>query len=163
MTIRRRVRRSRSRHIEFELSDQEWFAIARTLRGDPSVARQKLNGARRFLDAVLWVSTYRTSWYHLPICYGASHANYVRFTRWVQDGTLRKVVNALAASEDKQMAMETLRRFYAVGRETASGIDEAAVPPVPRPACRGSDRAAGTGHADANAPGDRERAQPPPR
>lgn len=94
-----------------ELRDDEWDAIVLALAAG-GLAGQKWRGARRFIGAVLWIAANRASWLELPPCYGRQRAHYVRFTRWVRDGTLGRVVSALSGSADKQAMLENLRRLY---------------------------------------------------
>ncbi|MEZ0469660.1 transposase [Luteimonas salinilitoris] len=104
----RHMREARGEH---RLREEEWEAVERMREAGSGLAPQKWRGARAFIDAMLWVAGNRSSWKRLPEGYGPVRATYVRFTRWAQDGTLRKVVDALPEAAHRKMLQELLEDY----------------------------------------------------
>jgi transposase len=80
-----------------ELSDEHWDLIqpllppARTGQGRPR------RDDREVLNGILWVLRSGARWYDLPPRFPPYQTCHRRFQQWVRDGTLRAILEALAA------------------------------------------------------------------
>lgn len=82
------------------LDDAGWQAVASAL---PSLIRTRARNnvrTRLFLEAVIWIAVTGQRWNRLPPAWGAWHSNYVRFTRWAQDGVWDPVIASLHGHPD---------------------------------------------------------------
>lgn len=76
------------------LSDSQWEKVSMVLPGKLGKLARSGNG-KVFLEAVLWVADNRMRWLDLPKEFGNSHAVYIRFTRWANDGIWPRVIDVL--------------------------------------------------------------------
>lgn len=91
--------RSQSRHNDppqGRITFRQWHYLASLLPG--AVARRSSEGldTRRFVEAVLWVTSTDSTWVDMPKNYGNFHAVYLRFTRWTRLGIWEHVFDCLA-------------------------------------------------------------------
>ena len=82
-----------------ELTDDQWSKV------EPHLPKLRVRKDRRgrpwrtnreILNGILWILRSGARWCDLPERYPSYSACYQRFRKWVNDGTLRKVLEALA-------------------------------------------------------------------
>lgn len=82
------------------LTDEQWAILAPLIA--PPVRRSDGRGRpiehndRSVMDGVLWILRTGAAWIDLPAIYPSYSTCYRRFSRWVKDGTLRRMLEALA-------------------------------------------------------------------
>ena len=82
----------------YELTDEQWARLEPLLpRG--GVGRP-WHDHRRVLNGILWVLRSGAPWRDVPRRYGKFRSLHARFTKWRQDGTWDRLVEALQAELD---------------------------------------------------------------
>jgi transposase len=80
-----------------ELSDEQWQLIEPLLpKPDKPRGRPRRN-EREVWNGILWILRSGARWYDLPPRFPPYQTCHRRFQQWAQDGTLRHVLEALAA------------------------------------------------------------------
>ena len=83
-----------------ELTDEQWEVIA-PLLPKPRVRKDRRGrpwkNNREILNGIIWILRSGARWKDLPERYPSYSACYNRFRAWIRDGTLRKILEALAA------------------------------------------------------------------
>lgn len=82
------------------LRDDQWQRIAPTLpkkRGDPEKTAKE---HRLFIEAVLWIVRTGAPWRDLPSSFGRWNNVYKRYSRWVKNGTWKRVKQAVINDPD---------------------------------------------------------------
>jgi transposase len=80
-----------------ELSDEQWQLIEPLLpKPDKPRGRPRRN-EREVWNGILWILRSGARWYDLPPRFAPYQTCHRRFQQWVRDGTLRCVLEALAA------------------------------------------------------------------
>lgn len=84
----------------FLLRDDQWErikAILPKMRGD----KEKIDKNQRlFIEAILWSARTGAPWRDLPISFGNWNKNYKRFSRWVDNGTWKRIKEAVSDDPD---------------------------------------------------------------
>lgn len=85
------------------LTDEQWAILEPLFQEDRvGAGRPQIHSDREVLNGVLWVLRTGAAWADLPDRFPSSSTCYRRFSKWVKDGRLRKVLEALARHlEDK--------------------------------------------------------------
>lgn len=85
------------------LTDEQWAILEPFFKEERiGAGRPQVHSDREVLNAVLWVLRTGAAWGDLPDRFPSSSTCYRRFSKWVKDGRLRKVLEALARHlEDK--------------------------------------------------------------
>lgn len=82
------------------LTDEQWAVlrplIPPAMRRADGRGRPVEHGDRAVLDGVLWVLRTGAAWADLPDRYPSYATGFRRFSRWVKDGTLERLLTALA-------------------------------------------------------------------
>ena len=89
-----------------ELTDEQW-AILEPLIPDPEIradgkGRPLVHDNRAVMNGVLWVLRTGAAWNDLPDRYPSSTTCFRRFSVWVGDGIMRKILEALAQDLEKR-------------------------------------------------------------
>jgi transposase len=83
-----------------DLTDAQWTILA-PLLPKPRVRRDRRGrpwrDPRDVLNGILWILRTGAPWKDLPVRYPSYQTCHRRFQRWVREGTLRRVLKALAA------------------------------------------------------------------
>ncbi len=122
-----------------KLSDAQWQALAPLLPGKSSDPGANAKNNRLFIDAVLWVVKYQSSWSDLPPSYGNWRAAYMRFRRWNagdfwhqlaqeewQDPALQEMLERIACYGDAYTRQLEWRHRRKRGRQQPSPSRQAA-------------------------------------
>lgn len=86
-----------------KLTDEQWAVLEPLFQEERTGAgRPQVHSNRAVLDGVLWVLRTGAAWSDLPERFPSSSTCYRRFSKWVKDGRLRKILESLARHlEDK--------------------------------------------------------------
>jgi transposase len=82
-----------------DLTNEQWVVLEPLIPKPPSRPDRRgrpWRDAREVLDGVLWVLRTGASWRDLPEHYPPYQTCHRRFQAWVRDGTLKRVLAALA-------------------------------------------------------------------
>lgn len=82
------------------LRDDQWERIKTVLpkmRGDQKKIEEN---QRFFIEAVLWSARTGAPWRDLPKHFGGWNKNYKRFSRWIDNGTWRRIKEAVSDDPD---------------------------------------------------------------
>ena len=82
-----------------EMTDEQWEKVEPLLSKLPRRADGRgrpWKPSREVLDAILWILRTGSPWKDLPERYPPYQTCHRRFQRWVRDGSLERVVRALA-------------------------------------------------------------------
>lgn len=85
-----------------ELTDEQWRMVEPLLRSRRRGAGRPPADARTVLDGVLWILGTGAPWRDLPARFGSWQTVHRRFSRWRDDGTFLKVVQALQVRLDER-------------------------------------------------------------
>ena len=86
-----------------ELTKKEWQCLELLLPELPTRRRGRpWHGNREVLDVILWILRTSAPWRELPEKYPPYQTCHHRFQQWSGDGTLRKVLTALADKLEKR-------------------------------------------------------------
>jgi transposase len=83
-----------------ELTDEPWTIIQPLIPKPPCRADGRgrpWRDAREVLNGILWILRSGARWQDLPERFPPYHTCHRRFQQWVRDGTLRRILEALAA------------------------------------------------------------------
>jgi transposase len=80
-----------------EISDEQWQLIEPLLPKQDKPRGRSRRDDREVLNGILWILRSGARWYDLPPRFPPYQTCHRRFQQWVQDGTLRCVLEALAA------------------------------------------------------------------
>lgn len=85
------------------LTDDQWAVLESFFEEEKTGAgRPRTHSDREVLNGVLWVLRTGAAWGDLPERFPSSSTCYRRFSKWVKDGRLKKILEALARHlEDK--------------------------------------------------------------
>lgn len=85
-------------HVTRQLTDAEWALIQpRFIEAKASCHRDPR--LRAIVDALIWVSENRASWYSLPSTYPPSSTCYGAYYRWRQIGVIQPIMALLDIAE----------------------------------------------------------------
>lgn len=82
----------------YEMTDAEWAIIEPLIKQHHKGRPQK--DIRAHLNGILWIARSGARWGDLPARYGPHQTVYSCFCRWRDDGTLKKIFEALHAQAD---------------------------------------------------------------
>ena len=85
------------------LTDEQWAILEPLFQEERTGAgRPQVHTDREVLNGILWVLRTGAAWMDLPDRFPSSSTCYRRFSKWVKDGRLKKILEALARHlEDK--------------------------------------------------------------
>ncbi|MDM8330157.1 IS5 family transposase [Desulfovibrio piger] len=79
------------------LTDDQWSVLEPLFQKERTGAgRPQIHSDREVLNGVLWVLRTGAAWADLPDRFPSSATCYRRFSKWVKDGRLRKILESLA-------------------------------------------------------------------
>ena len=79
------------------LTDDQWSVLEPPFQKERTGAgRPQIHSYREVLNGVLWVLRTGAAWADLPDRFPSSATCYRRFSKWVKDGRLRKILESLA-------------------------------------------------------------------
>ena len=84
------------------LPDEQWKKIYRFLASHPNIYVGNADQARRFVEAVLWVTRSGAQWRLLPPIYGKWNTIYKRFARWCDKGVFTQMHHHFAHDPDME-------------------------------------------------------------
>jgi len=82
-----------------DLTDEQWQVLEPLIGDMPRRADGRgrpWRSSREVLNGILWILRTGAQWHDLPERYPSYHTCHRRFQRWVCDGTLERVLEALA-------------------------------------------------------------------
>lgn len=85
-----------------DLSDDQWRKIEPFVRGGRRGKRGPRSDNRSFVNALIWMARSGAPWRDLPERYGKYQTIKRRYYRWVADGVLERLFEALAAEADTE-------------------------------------------------------------
>ena len=87
------------------LTDEQWAILEPLFQEERTGAgRPQVHTDREVLNGILWVLRTGAAWMDLPGRFPSSSTCYRRFSKWVKDGRLKKILEALARHlEDKEL------------------------------------------------------------
>ena len=80
-----------------KLSDTQWETIRPHFVSDKKGRGRPRRDERQVLEGILWVLRKGARWKDLPKEFPPYQTCHRRFTQWVRDGTLRRLLIAIAA------------------------------------------------------------------
>lgn len=84
----------------YEMSDEQWEKIKNLFPRAKTGRPPKDN--RLMFNAILWIARSGSAWADIPERYGPHQTVYSRFCKWRDDGTLKRIFEAL--NEDIDMS-----------------------------------------------------------
>lgn len=87
-------------HAVEELSDAQWSRLEDFVPGGRRGRRGPRSDNRRFLNALIWMARSGARWRDLPERYGPYQTAKRRYYRWIDNGVLDRVFEALAKEAD---------------------------------------------------------------
>lgn len=86
--------------LDGELNDAQWARIEPFVLGGRKGRRGPRSDNRRFVEALIWMARSGGRWRDLPERYGDYQTVKRRYYRWVENGVLDRLFEALAAEAD---------------------------------------------------------------
>ncbi len=83
-----------------ELSDEQWSRVELFVPGGRKGRRGPRSDNRRFVNALIWMARSGGRWRDLPERYGPYQTIKRRYYRWIENGVLDHLFEALAAEAD---------------------------------------------------------------
>lgn len=83
-----------------ELSDEQWVRVEPFVPGGRKGRRGPRSDNRRFVNALIWMARSGARWRDLPIHYGHYQSVKRRYYRWIENGVLDQLFEALAQEAD---------------------------------------------------------------
>jgi transposase len=105
-----------------ELTDKQWELIGPLLPPGKSGSGKKgrpRRDDRAILDGILWILRTGAPWKDLPARYPPRNTCHRRFQEWVRDGTLERVLEAIARDLKERGGLD-LRETFIDGSFTAA-------------------------------------------
>ncbi len=101
--------------MNVRLTDEQWQKILPILKTFPEIRLGAGRDARRFLEAVLWITRSGAQWRLLPKSYGNWNSVYKRFDRWSRLGIFEKLFEHLSGNRDLEYLLidSTIVRAHA--------------------------------------------------
>lgn len=98
-----------------KLTDDQWQKILPVLKTCPQIRLGAGRDARRFLEAVLWITRSGSQWRLLPPKYGNWNSVYKRFDRWSTLGIFEKLFDHFSSDRDMEHLLidSTIARAHA--------------------------------------------------
>ena len=87
------------RHTD-ELSDEQWARLEPFVPGGRKGRRGPRSNNRRFVNALIWMARSGGRWRDLPERYGHYQTVKRRYYRWIDNGVLDQLFEALAKEAD---------------------------------------------------------------
>lgn len=87
------------RHTD-ELSDEQWARLEPFVPGGRKGRRGPRSNNRRFINALIWMARSGGRWRDLPERYGHFQTVKRRYYRWIDNGVLDQLFEALAKEAD---------------------------------------------------------------
>ena len=97
-----------------ELTDAQWAVIGPLLsngKSGPGRRGRPQRDNREVLSGILWILRTGARWKDLPKVYPSYQTCHRRFQRWVEDGTLDKVLRALVSDLQARGAIDLSETF----------------------------------------------------
>lgn len=88
--------------IRDELTDAQWVRIEPLIRGGRRGKRGPRSDNRSFINAVVWMARSGARWRDLPERFDKVSTIKSRYYRWVEDGVLDTILEALAKDRDTE-------------------------------------------------------------
>ncbi len=82
------------------LRDDQWVRLRPLVQGGRKGRRGPRSDGRRFIDALLWVGRSGGRWRDLPEKFGPYQTVKRRYYRWVENGVLDRIFEAVADDPD---------------------------------------------------------------
>ena len=86
-----------------ELSDDQWARVEPFVPGGRRGRRGPRSDNRRFVNALIWMARSGARWRDLPERYGDYQTVKRRYYRWIENGVLDRLFEALAEEADLRM------------------------------------------------------------
>ena len=83
-----------------ELTDEQWARVEPFVPGGRKGRRGPRSNNRRFVNALIWMARSGGRWRDLPDRYGNYQTVKRRYYRWIDNGVLDRVFEALAEEAD---------------------------------------------------------------
>jgi transposase len=101
--------------MKVKLTDEQWQKILPILKSFPEIRLGAGRDARRFLEAVLWITRSGSQWRLLPKSYGNWNSVYKRFDRWSKLGIFEKLFGHFSQDRDLEYLLidSTIVRAHA--------------------------------------------------
>jgi transposase len=118
-------------NAEAELTDEQWTIVAPLIAVLPTHATKRgrpRRDSREVLSGVLWVLRHNAPWQELPDQFPSYQTCHRRFQQWVNDGTLRQVLEVLERDLRERGGLEVtewLTHYTSVGGKIAGDAHEA--------------------------------------
>ena len=104
----------------YELTNEQWNRIAPLLPPKTTGKRGRpRKDDRTMLNGMLWIARSGAQWRELPETYGPWQSVHARFSKWRDDGTLRRIF--LALSQDADMENLSIDSTCVKVHESANG------------------------------------------
>lgn len=98
-----------------ELTDEQWAILAplipETVRRADGRGRPQRHDNRAALNGILWVLRTGAAWADLPDRFPSASTCFRRFSRWVREGVLRKILEALARDLEERGRIDLAECF----------------------------------------------------
>lgn len=98
-----------------ELTDEQWAILAplipETVRRADRRGRPQRHDNRAALNGILWVLRTGAAWADLPDRFPSASTCFRRFSRWVREGVLRKILEALARDLEERGRIDLAECF----------------------------------------------------
>ena len=111
-----------------ELSDEQWARVEAYVPGGRKGRRGPRSDNRRFVNALIWMARSGGRWCDLPERYGPYQTVKRRYYRWIDNGVLDRLFEALSAEADLD--------WVALGSTSIRAQAQAAGAPLKRGALR---------------------------
>jgi transposase len=83
-----------------DLTDEQWAVVSphipKVIEREDGRGRPRVHNDRSVLNGILWILRTAACWADMPKCFPSASTCYRRFSCWVKEGTMRKVLETLA-------------------------------------------------------------------
>lgn len=83
-----------------DLTDEQWAVIGphlpKVIEREDGRGRPREHDDRSVMNGILWILRTGAGWADIPKCFPSGSTCYRRFSLWVKEGTMRKILEALA-------------------------------------------------------------------
>lgn len=97
------------------LTDEQWAVISphvpKVVEREDGRGRPRLHNDRSVMNGILWILRTGAGWADIPGCFPSGSTCYRRFSHWVKEGTMKKILEALAKDLEQRGGVDLSECF----------------------------------------------------